>query len=348
MLWTWLLALWSFEGVHRCGSLKLGIMITSRWAEFNRRQIQRQALRHCQPAASHSVELLFFMSFPSGIEEEAAAWREETEYGDLIEVGGPDTDPPVPRDATYVLDRPCARTYRLAHGTAWLAKNRPEQDYVMYLDDDSFLNVPRLLMHLEHQASDSLAMGYVMETRLDWSDTHVCELCDPCDPCRKDEGLQNYCARFPDIALGGCIMAIQNCKIFDDTDHAEDESDALAICVPEKIRGIRRLAEYFGSKVAPRWFLGMGWVFGRRIVQYVGRNSHRLKVRGAADVSLGFWLAPLEGVRFVSMNDGLFHDHPETRSTFSRNCTDETVLVHRMTPERWASGFDLSRCEMTC
>ena len=36
---------------------------------------------------------------------------------------------------------------------------RPQQDYVMYLDDDSFLNIPRLIDYLQWQQSDSLAMG---------------------------------------------------------------------------------------------------------------------------------------------------------------------------------------------
>ncbi|CAE7572680.1 unnamed protein product [Symbiodinium natans] len=117
--------------------------------------------------------LLFFMATPSAGEEEALAWREEAEYGDLVEVGGPDSDPSVARDVTYVLDRPCARTYRLLHGSAWLAKNRPDHDYVMYLDDDSFLNIPRLVQHLQHQQSSSLAMGYIMETSLDWSQMHA-------------------------------------------------------------------------------------------------------------------------------------------------------------------------------
>ncbi|CAE8599946.1 unnamed protein product [Polarella glacialis] len=328
-----------------CCCLRLGIMVTSRWAEHERRQTQRHAIHSCTPAtgSGHDIELLFFMGDPHA-EEEAAALREQAESGDLVQVGGPDTDPPVPRDATYVLDRPCARTFRLAHGTAWLAANRPEQDYVMYLDDDSFLNLPRLLFHLEHQATDRLAMGFVMETQLDWSSTHVCELCDPCEPCRNDTATLDFCAMFPDMSLGGCIMAVQNCQIFEDT----EEDYTLARCVTEKHRAIARLAQYFGSTHAPRWMLGMGWVFGSRIVQYIGRNANRLKVRGAADVSLGFWLAPMEGVRFVSMNDGYFHDHPESKSIFARPCTDQSVLVHRMTPASWNAGFDAEKCELTC
>ncbi|CAE7827398.1 unnamed protein product [Symbiodinium sp. CCMP2592] len=319
-------------------------MVTSRWAAIDRRQTLRQAARHCDPGPSATVELLFFMGAP-GAEDEAQAWSEEVEYGDLVEVGGPDSDPAVARDVTYVLERPCARTYRLLHGSAWLAKNRPEHDYVMYLDDDSFLNIPRLVFHLQNQQSTSLAMGYIMETSLDWSQMHVCEVCDPCDRCRSQTELKDFCSQFPELSVGGCMMAIENCNIFDGTDVS---SDQLPRCIQTKQREIARVARYFGSKVAPRWFLGMGWVFGRRIVQYLGRNAHRLKVRGAADVSLGFWLAPLEGVRFVSMNEGYFHDHPDTRSTFSSSCTDRTVLVHRMNASRWQTGFQPETCEMRC
>uniref|UniRef100_A0A7S1Q9S7 Hexosyltransferase n=1 Tax=Alexandrium catenella TaxID=2925 RepID=A0A7S1Q9S7_ALECA len=329
----------------KSAAIKLEIMVTSRWKAFERRQTQRRVLGSCRRWASegHDVELLFFMgdlnqSDPTGVVD---AEREQAEFGDLVVVGGPDTDPPVPRDATYVLDRPCARTYRLAYGSSWLAQHRPELDFVMYLDDDSFLHLPRLLGHLERHTSASLAMGYVMETNLDWSGTHICELCDPCEPCRSQAGLQDFCKAFPEMAFGGCVMAVQNCQIFNDGDDLEQ-------CVREKRAGIQRLAQYFGSNAAPRWFLGMGWVFGRRIVSFLGRNAGRLKVRGAADVSLGFWLAPMEGVSFVPMNSGEFHDHPGTRSTFAAQCTEHSVLVHRMSPARWAADFDAERCELTC
>eukprot|EP00913_Durusdinium_trenchii_P009880 g9273.t1 len=57
-----------------------------------------------------------------------------------------------------------------------------------------------------------------------------------------------------------------------------------------------QVVHYFGM-FAPKWFLGMGWVFGRRIVQFLAKNAADLKKHGAADVQLGFWLAPLEGAR---------------------------------------------------
>merc|ERR1711862_973059 len=118
---------------------------------------------------------------------------------------------------------------------------------------------------------------------------------------------------------------MQNCHIFND---GED----MTRCVATKRADTKRLADYFGSKAVPRWFLGMGWVFGSRVVRFLGRNANHLKVRGAADVTLGFWLAPLEGVRYVSMNGGEFHDHPGTISTFASDCTENSVLVHRMSP----------------
>lgn len=334
---------WAVGLLTAAHGLKVEIMVTTRWVNRERRDIQRRALRSCLPqvSAGHTVELLFFMGDLNGTDPQTAQ-TEQDELGDLVRVGGPDSDPPVPRDATYVLERPCARTYRLAHGTAWLMKNRPDLDYVMYLDDDSFLRLPRLLEHLEEQGSERMAMGFLMQTNLDWSDTHICELCDPCSKCKNQRELVEWCSElFPDMAMGGCSMAITNCQIFND-------GQDLAECVAEKRDGIRRLADYFGSRVAPQWMLGMGWVFGRRICQHIARNADWLKVRGAADVTLGFWLAPLEGVQFVNMNEGAFHDHPDTRSTFSRVCTEQSVLVHRLTPSHWAADFDPERCELSC
>jgi len=143
------------------------------------------------------------------------------------------------------------------------------------------------------------------------------------------------------MTLGGCFMALQNCNIFNDGD---DEGS----CVLSRIQEITRLTEYFGSTSTPVWPLGMGWVFGSRIVNFIGSNAEHFKVRGAADVSLGFWLAPLEDVSFVNMQGGLFHDHPEVISSFAADCSGETVLVHRMNSERWRRGFDERRCELSC
>ena len=45
-------------------------------------------------------------------------------------LGGPDVDPPVAQDVTYVLSsEAAARTYRMALGSEWLIRNRPGWDY---------------------------------------------------------------------------------------------------------------------------------------------------------------------------------------------------------------------------
>ena len=44
-------------------------------------------------------------------------------------------------------------------------------------------------------------------------------------------------------------------------------------------------------------------MFGHRIVKYLAQNVDNLKKRGAADVQLGFWLAPLEDIDWVDMKD---------------------------------------------
>ncbi|CAJ1344328.1 unnamed protein product, partial [Effrenium voratum] len=118
-------------------------------------------------------------------------------------------------------------------------------------------------------------------------------------------------------------------------------------CVEKAQRDTFRVSHYFGSRGAPRWFLGMGWVFGRRIVDFLARNVGDLKKNGAADVQLGFWLAPLEGIEWVDMKDGQFHDYPMPGSTFSNGCTERSILVHRMNEERW-KDFDPGTCELRC
>merc|ERR1712217_727603 len=96
---------------------------------------------------------------------------------------------------------------------------------------------------------------------------------------------------------------LQQCNMF-------NEGEDPIQCVGKKHSEIRRVTTYFGATSAPRWFLGMGWVFGKHIVDFLARNVDHLKKQGAADVQLGFWLAPLEGIDWVAMKDGFFHDYP--------------------------------------
>lgn len=319
-------------------SINVQIMVTSKLSSLDRRMTLREVFAHCTVSTknTHAVEQLFFLADAEAANEELNQMLKEEEslFHDLIFVGGLDSDPSVERDVTYVLERPTARGFRLALGTAWLAHHRPDLDFVMYLDDDSYLHIPRLLAALEEHKTPSLAMGYVMETQLDTLDTHVCMVCPTnCERCRDDPFLQEFCGQFPMMSLGGCAFLVHQCKLF-----GQDEVEGnLQACVEKAQRNTLQVSSYFGA-YAPRWFLGMGWVFDRRIVDFLARNVADLKKHGAADVQLGFWLAPLEGIHWVDMKEG---------STFSKGCTDKTILVHRMNEDRW-KDFDAKTCELHC
>lgn len=328
-------------------SINVQIMVTSKLSSLDRRMTLREVFAHCTVSTkdTHAVEQLFFLADAEAANEELNQMLKEEEslFHDLIFVGGPDSDPSVERDVTYVLERPKARGFRLALGTAWLAHHRPDLDFVMYLDDDSYLHIPRLLAALEEHKTPSSAMGYVMETQLDTLDTHICMVCPTnCERCRDDPFLQEFCGQFPMMSLGGCAFLVHQCKLF-----GQDEVEGnLQACVEKAQRNTLQVSSYFGA-YAPRWFLGMGWVFGRRIVDFLARNVADLKKHGAADVQLGFWLAPLEGIHWVDMKEGQFHDYPMPGSTFSKGCTDKTILVHRMNEDRW-KDFDAKTCELHC
>ncbi|CAK8990679.1 unnamed protein product [Durusdinium trenchii] len=359
-LWLVLVGRWIQEHVYTAGGevgesarrylldSQVQIMVTSKLSSFERRQTLRDVFISCAARVAtleHDVEQLFFLGDAADVDEELRLGLKEegARFNDLVFVGGPDADPAVERDVTYVLERPTARGFRLAIGTAWLAEHRPDLDYVMYLDDDSYLHLPRLLTALQAHGSPSLAMGYVMETQLDTLETHICTVCPlNCEACQNDPFLNEFCSHFPLMSLGGCAFLIHQCKLFGQ----DDAEGNLQACVQKAQRNTMQVVHYFGM-FAPKWFLGMGWVFGRRIVQFLAKNAADLKKHGAADVQLGFWLAPLEGVHWVDMKEGQFHDYPMRGSTFANGCTEKTILVHRMNEERW-KDFDAETCELHC
>merc|ERR1712216_624787 len=115
--------------------------------------------------------------------------------------------------------------------------------------------------------------GFVMETTLDSSQTSIYDVCRPVEHCLQDEALNSLCAQFPDMSLGGCLTVLQQCNMF-------NEGEDMGSCARTKLNEILRVADYFGSQSAPRWFLVMGWVFGRRIVDYLALNVDNLKKKG--------------------------------------------------------------------
>ncbi|KAF4656956.1 hypothetical protein FOL47_008662 [Perkinsus chesapeaki] len=261
----------------------------------------------------------------------------------VIFESSPDTDPPVKRDVTYVLDRPTARGSRILLATKWVMNNNPGTEFLIYLDDDSFLSLPRLIPHLLELSMAQgrmLVMGYLMSTPLDVSVSglDICDMCKPCQKCLDDESFRDFCRQF-NLSLGACLHYMSTCQIYG--------SDDLAQCVSESLFESQRIVEYFGSRWTPTWPLGMGWVLGSAVADFISRNADMLKSRGAADVQIGYWLAGLEGIHWLDMSDGRFHDFPRRHSMFTRGCSDNTVLVHRMRPENWQAYDDLT-CALNC
>eukprot|EP00392_Amoebophrya_sp_AT5.2_P007742 g7757.t1 len=280
-----------------------------------------------------------------------------------------------PRDVTYILDRPTSRAFRVAYGTRWVHCYLPDTDFIFYLDDDSFLNVPRLFhlldgvqiaedRHLQERKVDrnekklqlryrnernkveSLVLGYMMETDTDMGRYDICEMCDPCDKCLHDRQLKEFCGqeKLQHLSLGGCLAYMNTCKIYGD-------EKPLADCIYDAQFESSRIADYFGTKKSPLWLLGMGWLFGKRVINYIARNAADLKKRGAADLILGYWLTGIEDLNWVDtgpLGNFRFHDYPMRGNTFTRECHDETILVHRMTPKRWAQDFDAETCVLDC
>ncbi|CAD7946892.1 unnamed protein product, partial [Amoebophrya sp. A120] len=296
----------------------------------------------------------------------------DNNYRDLVVLNGPDLDPPVQRDVTYVLERPTSRAFRVAYGTRWVYLYLPSTDFIFYLDDDSFLNVPRLFQLLdgvavteqrnmmerqengdenlslryrnERDRMQSIVVGYMMATDVDMGRYDVCEMCDPCERCLNDRALKNFCAQLPHLSLGGCLAYMNTCKIY-------GTETPLLDCIRDAQMEAARLAEYFGTKKSPLWLLGMGWLFGKRVINWIARNAADLKKRGAADLILGYWLVGMEDLNWVDTGpygNFRFHDYPMRGNTFTRACHDETILVHRMTPKRWERDFDRETCSLDC
>ena len=238
-------------------------------------------------------------------------------------------------------------------------QHRPTVDFVLYLDDDSIVSLTKLMRKIEQNNDPLLAMGYVMNTVLDHSQDDICDMCD-CNKkamCREDPTLHEWCGILKDhgapsdLKLGGCLHYLNVCRSYGFQQDMTHEYDAIAPfrCAMKAIKAENDLMDYFGNREPPPWFLGMGWVWGRKIVDFISRNVDYLKLNGAADVSTGYWMAAIEGVKWVDMgvDINMFHDYPEYHSQFSSRCDNSSILIHRMSPERWA-GFNPNSCNLHC
>merc|ERR550525_332771 len=95
----------------------------------------------------------------------------------------------------------------------------------------------------------------------------------------------------------GCLRIARRCC---PSDGAEGEACVgLDACV-QAAQAPGLLANlYYGASASPRWLRGLGWVLGRIPVEFIGENAEDIKVRGAPDMALAFWLAALEDIHFA-------------------------------------------------
>jgi len=342
--------------------LHLEVMVSSPWRNKGRRDILRQLMLICGNRGKHAtINLRFFMGDVDEDKDEHLLEKikiEQSDNNDMVLVGGPDTDPDVKRDVTYVLkDQPAARTFRTAAGTNWIANNVADFDFVLYLDDDSYVHFPRLVqlltklkyisVHDDRERWKSLVLGYLMQTQLHPDATDLCELCASkvCRGCEVQtnviEGFIEFCDEYvPGMAVATCMFLAKNCSII-------EGKDDLIDCIRRSYEGMDENSEYFGSWWTPKWPLGMGWVWGSRIVRYIAHNRDYLKLRGSADVMLGYWLAPLEDIFWIDAKPRMFHDldSASVTSMFMRPMTNDTIIVHRMTAESWGT-FNATTCNL--
>jgi len=304
------------------------------------------------------VELLFFMGEPRGtVLGEFGATREIAEFGDLVALAGPDTDPPklFGREAyLHVTEQPSAGAYRTVRFMEWLLQHRPELDYVVRLDDRSFVHVPRLLQLISWHANSSLALGTLAEMPLTIGGL---EPDVPCETCALDPAHEKLCAHRAHLVSGGadyrvCLEAAQRCCPGD----RDQCGDGLAACASSVLEEGLAAALYFGASRTPYSLHGVAWVLGRRLVDFIGTNANDLKLRGPLDSLVGFWLSAIEDVHFVAVPDGSVHSFTRRQNNVDAtedeghgSCLeDRLVFAHGLDLDHWATMFDMDSCELRC
>lgn len=71
--------------------------------------------------------------------------------------------------------------------------------------------------------------------------------------------------------------------------------------------------------------LGGGYLVSKELVSYIGRNIEHLKSFNSEDVSIGFWLSPVNGVFRI-------HDIRFDTEWASRGCKNNHLITHNISP----------------
>ncbi|CAH1984921.1 unnamed protein product [Acanthoscelides obtectus] len=81
----------------------------------------------------------------------------------------------------------------------------------------------------------------------------------------------------------------------------------------------------FSDRYMP-YALGGGYLLSKNLVTYIGKNAENLRTFNAEDVSVGFWLAPVDNILRI-------HDTRFDTEWKSRGCQNQHLIVHHVSPE---------------
>ncbi|CAH2011076.1 unnamed protein product [Acanthoscelides obtectus] len=81
----------------------------------------------------------------------------------------------------------------------------------------------------------------------------------------------------------------------------------------------------FSDRYLP-YALGGGYLLSKNLVTYIGKNAENLRTFNAEDVSVGFWLAPVDNILRI-------HDTRFDTEWKSRGCQNQHLIVHHVSSE---------------
>eukprot|EP00929_Paragymnodinium_shiwhaense_P101623 TRINITY_DN64773_c0_g1_i1.p1 TRINITY_DN64773_c0_g1~~TRINITY_DN64773_c0_g1_i1.p1 ORF type:complete len:375 (+),score=87.95 TRINITY_DN64773_c0_g1_i1:106-1230(+) len=341
--------------VHLAWPAPVQVMVVSEWANLDFRLQLRRTFKGCWPHCHGvGIEQLFFMGDVKGTPaEDGSGQQEQDMFGDLVFLGGPDTDEPAAPGQNPRLrvqaQLPTSRAYRLASGLHWILQNRQDVEYVVKIQDDCFVHLPRLVQHMAQNQNASLAMGWISQVPLTIG-SHLEKACETCDINEEHtklcmQGIQQLASG---VDMYGCLAILKECV----ENGIEGSKEQLQLCLWRAHEVDGQAASYFGASHTPNILAESMFVLGRGLVDYIGENFMDLKMRGAADLSLGFWLIALEDVHFVDLPDDLLWESPDAET-----CPPDGYLLVRSAPtedasaqvlQGWPARFDDEKCELRC
>eukprot|EP00971_Amphidinium_carterae_P041783 821057-Amphidinium_carterae.1 len=208
--------------------------------------------------------------------------------------------------------------------------------------DTNIVNFPALLKRLEVYGDQPLlAMGDVTISSLTVGPADGA----PCETCPVHPEHSRLCREITATgATGfrGCLgLASRCCPV------EEPACENLYTCMWNAALQGKQAFDYFGTGSSPRWFKGGAWVLGHDILEFIAINGPDLKIRGVADMLVGFWIVALEDVLYVDIA-GEHCTLAFEESGCYDDCFSSSILVSGMTGKKWLAWYQPEACQVKC